>query len=85
MHLSQRLERIIYSLQVSLSNTTPNTTNSATMDAVLLAVAELKQVKDTLLGLLPTEGETTVVTEENNKMVASGVTDPLGVATFEFI
>jgi len=84
LHLSQRLERIIYSLQVGLANA-PNGSSSATMDAVLLAVAELKQVKDTLLGLLP-EGEGNVTeAEEFNKKVASGLTDPLGVAEFHVV
>jgi len=82
LHLSQRLERIIYSLQVGLANSVDGTTNSATMDAVLLAIAELKQVKDTLLGLLP-EGEGNVTeAEEFNRKVASGLVDPLGVTEF---
>jgi len=86
IHLSQRLERIIYSLQVGLANSVDGAPNSATMDAVLLAVAELKQVKDTLLGLLP-EGEANVTeAEENNKKVAPQViTDPLGAVDFHLV
>eukprot|EP01102_Stenamoeba_stenopodia_P016179 TRINITY_DN5623_c0_g1_i1.p1 TRINITY_DN5623_c0_g1~~TRINITY_DN5623_c0_g1_i1.p1 ORF type:complete len:526 (+),score=140.78 TRINITY_DN5623_c0_g1_i1:168-1745(+) len=54
-HLSKRLERITFIFQnqlLSISNQSPED-----LEAVLLALAELKQIKDILAGLLPDEEE----------------------------
>jgi len=55
-HMSQRLERIIFSLQkeiVEKSDSELSNLVSINRDSLLVSIAELKQVKDILSGLLP--------------------------------
>ncbi|PRP72793.1 TBC1 domain family member 5-like [Planoprotostelium fungivorum] len=51
-HMSNRLERIIYSLQHDLISDASPKTQEQTMDILMVALAEMKQVKDVLSGLL---------------------------------
>lgn len=55
-HMSSRLERIIYSLQRELlDKNEASKPEEERMDSIMVALAELKQVKDVLSGLLPAE------------------------------
>jgi len=65
-HMSQRIERIVYSLLKELSEGGAETPEPA-MDAVLVAIAELKQVKDVLSGLLPDESPTGLPTSPHRR------------------
>jgi len=72
-HMANRLERIIYTLQTQLANEDGAKEESKEaklerIDAMLLALAELKQVRDTLLGLLPPD----------DKILPDDFADPLG-------
>jgi len=57
LHMSNRLERIIYTLQNEVVDKKESMTAEERYDAVLLAVAELKQVRDVLAGDLPYEAK----------------------------
>lgn len=61
-HMGHRLERLIYSLQKEILENNQNSLNnnsnlsqntSLSSDSVLVALAELKHIKDILMGLLP--------------------------------
>jgi hypothetical protein len=77
-HMSERLERIIYSLQNELTANRERT-GSGSLDSLMFAIAELKQVKDILLGLL---AEDSFVDLLPSDPPAAAHTDPLGVAQF---
>jgi len=79
-HMSKRLERIIYSLQKEVVESTPIQEPSGN-DALLLALAELKQVKDILSGDIPGPGHIEEEERERNEIGGKDTTstDPLGV------
>eukprot|EP01117_Protostelium_nocturnum_P011612 TRINITY_DN4216_c0_g1_i7.p1 TRINITY_DN4216_c0_g1~~TRINITY_DN4216_c0_g1_i7.p1 ORF type:complete len:267 (-),score=96.71 TRINITY_DN4216_c0_g1_i7:22-822(-) len=54
-HMANRLERIIYSIQKEMLEKSSGKSEEEKMDAIMVAVAEMKQVKDVLSGLLPPE------------------------------
>jgi len=64
LHMANRLERIIYSIQMELVRS-----NGVSEETIALAIAELKQVKDILAGLLPvpkpTENDTINLSSNN--------------------
>jgi hypothetical protein len=57
-HMAHRLERLIYSLQKDvMENNAQSQTFQLSNDSVLLTLAELKHIKDILMGLLPSNNE----------------------------